>query len=100
MATHTITVDHAADEQRYLLRDGTKIIGSIEYSLPNETQVDLTHTNVDEAYSGQGLASKLAEFAITDVQSAGKRIIPTCPYIAKWLERHPEYADIVDQQGD
>jgi predicted GNAT family acetyltransferase len=54
------------------------------------------HTEVDKAFSGQGLASKLVEQALTDTRAAGTRIVPVCPYVAKFLKRHSEFAEAVD----
>ncbi|TXS09758.1 N-acetyltransferase [Streptomyces sp. adm13(2018)] len=54
------------------------------------------HTEVDEAYAGQGLASILVEQALADVRASGMRIVPVCPYVAKFLKRHEEFADITD----
>ena len=54
------------------------------------------HTEVNEAYAGQGLASRLVQEALTDVRAQGKRIVPVCPYVAKFLKRHEEFADITD----
>ncbi|MEU6930775.1 GNAT family N-acetyltransferase [Streptomyces sp. NPDC046385] len=54
------------------------------------------HTEIDEAYAGQGLASVLVENALNDVRAAGLRIVPVCPYVAKFLKKHEEFADITD----
>ncbi|MFC3572376.1 GNAT family N-acetyltransferase [Streptomyces yaanensis] len=54
------------------------------------------HTEVDDAFAGQGLASQLVQQALTDVRDAGKRIVPVCPYVAKFLKRHDEFGDITD----
>ncbi|MGY3334314.1 putative GNAT family acetyltransferase [Streptomyces filamentosus] len=54
------------------------------------------HTEVDDAYAGQGLASVLVAQALDDVRAAGMRIVPVCPYVAKFLKKHEEYADITD----
>ncbi|MFF6794154.1 GNAT family N-acetyltransferase [Streptomyces filamentosus] len=54
------------------------------------------HTEVDDAYAGQGLASVLVTQALDDVRAAGMRIVPVCPYVAKFLKKHEEYADITD----
>ncbi|MFE7511488.1 GNAT family N-acetyltransferase [Streptomyces sp. NPDC057540] len=54
------------------------------------------HTEVDEAYAGQGLAAILVEQALTDVRASGLRIVPVCPYVAKFLKKHEEFADITD----
>lgn len=54
------------------------------------------HTEIDDAFAGQGLASQLVQEALTDVRESGKRIVPVCPYVAKFLKRHEEFADLVD----
>ncbi|MFD5419101.1 GNAT family N-acetyltransferase [Streptomyces sp. NPDC127069] len=54
------------------------------------------HTEIDDAHAGQGLAAILVEQALTDVRASGKRIVPVCPYVAKFLTRHQEFADITD----
>jgi predicted GNAT family acetyltransferase len=52
------------------------------------THVAFTHTEVFDAYQGQGLASRLAAAALADAVARDKIIIPLCPYIARYLERH------------
>ncbi|MEV5174548.1 GNAT family N-acetyltransferase [Streptomyces flaveolus] len=54
------------------------------------------HTEIDDAFAGQGLASRLVQEALTDVRASGKRVVPVCPYVAKFLQRHDEFADLVD----
>lgn len=58
-------------------------------------RVVFTHTVVDPAYEGRGLGSRLAGFALDDVRSRGLLIVPRCPFIAAYVKRHPEYADLV-----
>lgn len=91
-----ITVANAPERLRYELRLGDAVIGFALYRLVGR-RVVFIHTEVDEAYSGQGLATRLAKFALDDVRAAGKRIVPVCPYIAAYLRQHPEYDDIVDK---
>ncbi|MFC3492134.1 GNAT family N-acetyltransferase [Glycomyces rhizosphaerae] len=55
------------------------------------------HTEVDKASARQGLASTLVEQALTDARAAGRRIVPVCPYVARFIKKHPEFADAVDQ---
>ncbi|MFJ2784776.1 GNAT family N-acetyltransferase [Streptomyces sp. NPDC093249] len=54
------------------------------------------HTEIDDAHAGQGLASILVEQALTDVRASGRRLVPVCPYVAKFLKKHEEFADITD----
>lgn len=54
--------------------------------------IDLTHTEVDEAFAGQGLAGRLVRGALTALQNRqpAVKVTASCPYAAKWIERHPE----------
>ncbi|MZD09788.1 GNAT family N-acetyltransferase [Streptomyces sp. SID5785] len=54
------------------------------------------HTEIDDAFAGRGLAAVLVREALDDVRAAGLRIVPVCPYVAKFLKKHEEYADITD----
>ncbi|MER5259758.1 GNAT family N-acetyltransferase [Streptomyces sp. NPDC002855] len=54
------------------------------------------HTEIDDAFAGQGLASILVREALTDVRASGLRIVPICPYVAKFLQKHREFDDITD----
>ena len=47
--------------------------------------------------AGRGLAGQLVQAALTDVRAAGKRIVPVCPYVAKFLVKHEEFSDIADE---
>jgi predicted GNAT family acetyltransferase len=55
------------------------------------------HTEVDDAYAGQGLAAQLVRAALTESRAQGKRIVPVCPYVAAFLKKNAdEFADIAD----
>ncbi|MER6976740.1 GNAT family N-acetyltransferase [Streptomyces carpinensis] len=54
------------------------------------------HTEIDDAFAGQGLASLLVQQALTDTRASGRRAVPVCPYVAKFLKRHQEFADIAE----
>ena len=55
------------------------------------------HTEVDEAYGGRGLATVLIGEALARTKADGLRIVPICPTVVAYIEKHPEYADVVDQ---
>ena len=49
------------------------------------------HTEVPAALEGRGLASSLARAALDHARANGLRVVPTCPFVRKYMERHPEY---------
>ena len=82
------------DQDRYELRAGDELIGIVAYK-PGDGEITLEHTEVDPAHEGQGHAATLARGALDDARSRGLRVVPSCPYIASYVEKHPEYAALV-----
>ena len=94
--TERIDIVHVPERHRYELHDGDKRIGMALYRVQDDGAVyAFDHTEVDEGYSGLGLASRLVSFALDDVRSKGARIRPYCPYVRAFLRRHAEYRDLV-----
>ncbi len=63
---------------------------------PGQRRV-FVHTEIHPHLEGQGVAAVLVEAALDDVRRSGRRAVPVCPYVAVYVNRHPEYADIVDR---
>ncbi|KQR39550.1 GNAT family N-acetyltransferase [Microbacterium sp. Leaf159] len=82
-----ITVTRNDDESRYEIRTDGALAGYAEYQL-RPGAIRFIHTELDPAFQGQGLASILAERALTDAAATGDAIVPLCPYIAKYLTTH------------
>ncbi|WP_431074445.1 GNAT family N-acetyltransferase [Microbacterium phyllosphaerae] len=82
-----ITVTRNDDESRYEIRTDGALAGYAEYQL-RPGAIRFIHTELDPAFQGQGLASILAERALTDAAATGDAIVPLCPYIAKYLTSH------------
>ncbi|MGO1075659.1 GNAT family N-acetyltransferase [Inquilinus sp. CA228] len=57
--------------------------------------VALTHTEVPKALSGRGVGTALARGTLDRIRAAGLTIRPLCPFIAAFIERHPDDADLV-----
>ena len=55
------------------------------------------HTEVDEAYGGRGLATIVISEALAATRAEGLRIVAVCPTVAAYVEKHPEFSDIVDR---
>ena len=82
-------------ENRYeALVDG-EVAGFSAYQL-TDLLVIFTHTEVEDAYEGQGVGSALARGALDDVRAEGARkVLPLCLFIKSWIEKHPDYQDLV-----
>jgi predicted GNAT family acetyltransferase/glutaredoxin len=87
-------VVHVPEASRYELRDGDRLIGEAAYHRRNG-RLAMTHTEVDEALEGRGLGSKLVAAALDDARREGLEVVPLCPFVASFIDRHPEYQDNV-----
>ncbi len=66
----------------------------VNYRLQGD-QITFTHTEVPEALEGRGVGSALAKFVLNDARTRGLRVVARCPFIAAYIERHPEYEDLL-----
>ena len=72
--------------------DGHQAI--IAYSvMPNILM--LNHTEVDKALEGRGVASEMAEKVLLEIELRGLKVIPVCPFIKKYINKHPEWNSII-----
>ncbi len=53
------------------------------------------HTFVPRELEGHGIAARLAKYALDYARANGLSVVPRCPYVRSYLERHPEYQDLV-----
>jgi predicted GNAT family acetyltransferase len=88
------TVHDAPDADRYEIRDGDRVLGVAAYERRGDTFV-FTHTEVDPDAGESGLGSTLVRAALDDVRSRGGTVVPHCTFVRGWIERHPEYGDLV-----
>jgi predicted GNAT family acetyltransferase len=85
-----------ADEpaaQRYEARLGDRVVGFSEYR-PIRGRLVFFHTEVDPAFEGRGIGSRLAAATLDDVRTKGVPIEVKCPFINAFIDRHPEYEDL------
>jgi predicted GNAT family acetyltransferase/glutaredoxin len=82
------------EASRYELRLGGRLVGLAAYRRRNG-RIAFTHTEVEDACEGQGFGSRLAEVALQDARRQGLEVVPLCPFIAHYIERHPEYRPLV-----
>ncbi len=67
----------------------------LDYVKQQDGTLNLIHTEVDPALRGQGVGEALVHHALDAARSGGVKVIPSCPFVKKFVERHPEYRDLV-----
>ncbi|MFC4072275.1 GNAT family N-acetyltransferase [Actinoplanes subglobosus] len=91
----TITVGEVPEKGRFEARDDAgELAGVVTYQVTGPIIV-YTHTEVDPAFEGQGVGSLLARAVMEDAKGRGRTVVPMCPFLAEWLEKHQEYDRIV-----
>lgn len=94
-------VDHVVrddpDNHRYVIEVDEEVVGFAEYHLRGGRHF-FVHTEVDDEHTGRGLGTALVKGALDDVRAAGGAVVPLCPLVAAYINRHPEYGDLVDKE--
>lgn len=85
--TDDTTVTRNDEASRYEIRVGDVLAGFAEFT-QRPGEILFTHTEVDPAFQGKGLASILAAGALADAAASDDTIVPYCPYISKYLKSH------------
>lgn len=60
-------------------------------------RVAFTHTEVDDAFDGQGVGSALARGALDDARARDEQVVPQCSFIAGWIAHHEDYLALVPE---
>jgi predicted GNAT family acetyltransferase len=81
-------------QQRFEVRLGEDLAAQAQYNLQGDTIV-FTHTEVDPRHEGQGLGSKLAQYALENARERKLKVQAQCKFIAAYIERHPSFAPLL-----
>jgi len=93
--SEAVTVTHNAAAHRYeTVVDGH--LSVCEYELEGGRMV-FTHTVVPPELRGRGIAEKLVRAALAEARTGGRKVVPQCSYVAKFIERHKEFQDLLAQ---
>ena len=55
----------------------------------------LVHTEVEVRFEGRGLAARLVAGALADIRERGLHVVPICPFVRAYLDRHPDDRDLI-----
>ncbi len=91
--TNPLPVTHNQQDKRFQLeKDGHLAV--LEYQLA-DGKIVFTHTGVPEALGGQGIGSLLARAGLDYARAQNLLVVPLCSFIAGYIQKHPEYQDLV-----
>ena len=94
-----IEVRDVAGRSRYELTVDGELAGVADYRDRAGRRI-FVHTEIDSAFSGRGLGNRLVSAALDDATERHMRVVPRCPFIRAYIERHPGYRSLLGPQAD
>lgn len=88
-------VTEVPDRHRYEITYGGALAGYAVYHRRGG-RAFFVHTEIDLAFEGHGLGSALVGGALDAERGRGEPVVPLCPFVRAFIDRHPDYADVVD----
>jgi uncharacterized protein len=85
--------DDPARERYEITVDGAPAGSTIYRRRPG--LIAFVHTEIDPRFEGRGFGGRLISAALDDARADGEIVLPFCPFVNAYIERHPEYADLV-----
>jgi uncharacterized protein len=79
---------------RYEIRVGNQLAGFANYRTEPD-RIIVTHTEIDPTFEGRGFGNRLAAATLDDLRRRHLAVTPQCPFMAKYIDEHPDYADLV-----
>ena len=89
------SVTHEPELQRFVLQVNGTAAGHLDYVLDHSGVADFRHTVVAEEFRGKGLSGPLSSGALEYAREEGWRVRPTCPAVAGFVDKHPEFSALL-----
>lgn len=89
-----IVVVDAPERERFEVTVDGELAGFLIYRA-KKGLLALIHTEVEDRFGGHGLGGRLARFALDQARAQGLAVLPFCPFVNEWMQRHREYVDLV-----
>lgn len=90
-------IRHDEGDRFYVELDGGE--GVLSYRELEKDLLDFTHTFVPPEHRNGGIGEALVLGGLDHAREHGQQVIPTCPFVQAVAENHPEYDDVVVQEG-
>lgn len=90
-----VAIVHRPAESRFEAMSGEDVVGQLDYRLHGST-VDLHHTEVDVPMRHRGIAGLLVEEALREMRAQKLTVRPSCPYVARYIDEHPEHQSLLE----
>ena len=88
------TVTEVSDRRRFEIEVDGAVLGFAEYRR-RPGVITFIHTEIDPAHEGEGLGTLLVKAALDTARAEGLAVLPYCPFVRGFIDRHREYLDLV-----
>lgn len=82
------------DQRRYELHVDGRLTGVADFHLRDDVVV-LPHTEIERSMRGRGLGAELVRGALDDIRPTGRKVVPSCWYVAQFIDENPDYRDLL-----
>ena len=89
-----VEIHDRPDRGRYEASIDGAVAGFVQYRLEGD-RITFIHTEADPAFKGSHVGTKLARFVLDDARARGLKVRPDCPFIRRYIARHPDDQDLV-----
>lgn len=93
-STDALTTSFNEELSRVDAHVGDTLIGFAAYEVCDDGSYSFHHTEVFEEYSGHGYGKELAARVMDSARERGVKVAPTCPFLRKYMDAHPETQDV------
>ncbi len=94
MTSQNVNVSNNEKESRFECQvDGLLCMAAYELQ---PGAIIFTHTEVPSELAGRGIAQQLVRTGLQHARDRNLRVVPACGYVQTFIQRHPEYQDLVD----
>lgn len=91
----TYTVTDLPDRERFEARDASgALAGVLTYQVTGPI-IACTHTDIEPGFENTGVDAALARAVMDDARARHRTVVPICPLLTAWLDKHREYEKIV-----
>ena len=89
-----LRIEDNTERTRFEAYLGSSLAGFTDYHA-QPGLVTLLHTEIDPPFEGQGIGTRFVAGILDDVRSRGQHVLPICPFVRAFLQKHAEYDDVV-----
>jgi predicted GNAT family acetyltransferase len=97
VTTGPTTVHDSPERSRFEIEVDGALVGFAQYRR-RPGVIAFLHTEIDPGHEGAGLGGVLVAAALDEARREGVQVLPFCPFVRSYLERHPEYLDLVPDE--